>query len=190
MAHRPGDGAVTPADVAFRAAEPADAQCLSALATQVFFETYATSGIRVALVREAESQFSVAAIVERLHRPEGRTTLAERDGHLIAFAEIVLGATHRLVPQHDAAELTRLYVQSPFLRRGVGRRLLAHAEALASTEGASTLWLTAWVGNARALAFYASRGYKALGSTPYAFEGEVFENTLFAKALGAGQPAR
>ena len=132
-----------------------------------------------------ESQFSVAAIVERLRRPEGRTTLAERDGHLIAFAEIVLGATHPLVPQDDAAELTRLYVQSPFLRRGIGRRLLAHAEALARTEGATTLWLTAWVGNARALAFYASQGYEALGSTPYAFEGEVFENTLFAKALGA-----
>ena len=102
----------------------------------------------------------------------------------------MLGARHALVPQDDAAELNRLYVQSPFLRQGVGRRLLAHAEALASTEGASTLWLTAWIGNARALAFYASQGYAPLGHTPYAFEGEVFENRLFAKALGAGQPAR
>ena len=88
--------------------------------------------------------------------------LAERDGHLIAFAEVVLGARHPLVPQDAVAELTRLYVQSPFLRRGIGRRLLRHAEALASTEGASTLWLTAWVGNARALSFYASQGYDVL----------------------------
>ena len=187
MAHRPGDAAVTPADVAFRPAEPADAPCLSALATQVFFETYATSGIRIALVREAASQFSGAAIAERLCRPEGRTTLAERDGHLIAFAEIVLGATHPLVPRGDVAELTRLYVQAPFLRRGIGRRLLAHAETLASAEGASTLWLTAWIGNARALAFYASQGYAPLGSTPHEFEGEVFENTLFAKRLAAAR---
>ena len=184
------DISAIPADVSFRPAGSADAECLSALATQVFFETYATSGIRIALVREAEAQFSVAAFSERLSRPEGRTTLAERDGHLIAFAEIVLGARHVLVPQDDAAELTRLYVQSPFLRQGVGRRLLSHAEALASKGGATTLWLTAWIGNARALAFYARQGYAPLGRTSYAFEGEVFENRLFAKALGANQPAR
>jgi ribosomal protein S18 acetylase RimI-like enzyme len=61
---------------------------------------------------------------------------------------------------------------------------LAWAEALAAREGASTLWLTAWVGNQRALAFYASQGYEQLGSTDHTFEGEVFENRLFAKALG------
>jgi hypothetical protein len=61
---------------------------------------------------------------------------------------------------------------------------------LASAEGASTLWLTAWVGNARTLSFYASQGYEPLGSTPYTFEGEVFENTLFAKALTPMQPAQ
>jgi len=189
MADRPEDDAVAPAEVTFRPADLADAPCLSALATQVFFETYATSGIRIALVREAEAQFNIAAILERLRRPDGRTTLAERDGHLIAFAEIALGATHPLVPQGHAAELTRLYVQAPFLRRGIGRRLLAHAETLASTEGASTLWLTAWVGNTRALAFYASQGYAPLGSTPHEFEGEVFENTLFARPLAAARLA-
>jgi len=82
---------VTTADISFRPADPADAACLSALGTQLFFETYATSGIRMALVREAAWQFSVSTFVERLRRPEGRTTLAERDGHLIAFAEVVLG---------------------------------------------------------------------------------------------------
>lgn len=41
-------------EVRVRLANTADAPCLSALATQVFFETYATSGIRPALAREAE----------------------------------------------------------------------------------------------------------------------------------------
>ena len=181
---------MTPAEITFRPAGPSDADCLSVLATQVFLETYATSGIRMALVREAEAHYSIATFTGRLRLPQVRTVLAERDGHLIAFAEIALGARHPLVPQGDTAELTRLYVLSPFLRRGIGRRLLQHAEALASAEGASTLWLTAWVGNARALSFYASQGYEPRGSTAYTFEGEVFENTLFAKALGPMQPAQ
>ncbi len=172
-------------EVSLRLASAADAPCLSALARHVFFETYATSGIRLALAREAEAQFSTSAFTQRLGEPQGRTMLAERSGHLIAFAEVTLGAEHALVPPGPSAELTRLYVQSPFLRRGVGRQLLRRAEALASAKGPSTLWLTAWVGNTRALAFYASQGYEQLGSTEYAFGGEAFENRLFAKALRA-----
>jgi len=111
--------------------------------------------------------------------------LAERKRHLVAFASVSLGATHALVAMSPAAELSRLYVQSPFIRRGVGALLLHHAEGFARTAGASTLWLPAWAGNARALAFYASQGYEELGSTNHEFENERFENRLFVKALVA-----
>ena len=171
--------------VSLRSADAADVPCLSALATQVFLETYATSGIRLALAREVETQFCATAFTERLSQPGRRTLLAERSGHLVGFAEVALGAEHELVSPKPAAELTRLYVQSPFLRQGVGRRLLRRAEALALAEGASTLWLRAWIGNERALLFYASQGYEPLGSTEYCFEGEAFENRLFAKLLPA-----
>jgi len=172
--------------VSLRSADAADVPCLSALATQVFLETYATSGIRLALAREVETQFCATAFTERLSQPGRRTLLAERSGHLVGFAEVALGAEHELVSPKPAAELTRLYVQSPFLRLGIGRRLLRRAEALALGEGASTLWLTAWIGNERALAFYASQGYESLGRTEYCFDDEAFENRLLAKVLRAG----
>jgi GNAT superfamily N-acetyltransferase len=175
--------------VAVRLADARDVHCLSALATQVFLDTYATSGITLALAREAEAQFSVSAFAERLRATNRRTLLAERPGHLVGFAEVAFDAAHALVCSHGAAELARLYVQSPFLRQGVGRQLLTHAEALAAAEGASALWLTAWIGNERALAFYASQGYDELGSTEYSFEGQAFENRLFAKALRSMPPA-
>ena len=69
--------------VSVRLADSRDAQCLSALATQVFLDTYATSGITLALAREAEAQFSVSACAERLRLSKCRTLLAERRGHLV-----------------------------------------------------------------------------------------------------------
>ena len=111
--------------------------------------------------------------------------LAERRGFLVAFASVTLGATHSLLLRGSAAELSRLYVQPPFIRQGIGALLLRRGEALARAAGASTLWLTAWIGNARALAFYAGQGYEELGSTDHVFENERFENRLFAKALVA-----
>jgi ribosomal protein S18 acetylase RimI-like enzyme len=170
-------------EVNVRLATPDDAQCVSALATQVFLETYATSGIRLALAREAQSQFGLQTIERLLDDASRSVALAERAAHLVGFAEIAHGATHDLVPSSSSAELARLYVQSPFVHQGIGTLLLRHSEALARARGASTLWLTAWVGNTRALAFYAGRGYLQLGSTEYVFEGEAFENRLFAKEL-------
>ena len=170
-------------DIIVRAASEADALCLHALATQVFLDTYAKDGIREAIAREAQKELSVAAFLEQLAAPPVRTLLAERSGFLVAFASVTLGATHPLVAKAPAAELSRLYVQSPFIRQGVGSLLLRHVEALACAAGASTLWLTAWVGNARALAFYASQGYEERGSTDHEFENERFENRLFTRDL-------
>ena len=172
-------------DIVVREACGADALCLHALATQVFLDTYATEGIREAIAREAQQELSVLAFRRQLEAPPVRVLLAEHKGFLVAFASVTLGATHALVAKGPAAELSRLYVQPPFIRRGIGALLLRRVETLARTAGASTLWLTAWVGNARALAFYASQGYAELGSTDHEFENERFENRLFARALVA-----
>jgi ribosomal protein S18 acetylase RimI-like enzyme len=174
-------------DFFVRDAGEADALCLHALATQVFLDTYATDGIRESIAREAQQGLSVAAFLAQLEAPSVRVLAAEHKGFLVAFASVILGATHSLIAKGPAAELSRLYVQAPFVRRGIGALLLRRAEAMAGAAGASTLWLTAWVGNARALAFYSSQGYEELGSTDHVFENERFENRLFAKRLG-GQP--
>ena len=177
-------------EISVRAAGKADALCLHTLAMQVFLDTYATEGIRESIAREAQQGLSVAAFLAQLDDPSVRVLLAEREGFLVAFASVTLGATHPLVATGPpAAELSRLYVQAPFVRRGIGALLLRQAEALARAAGASTLWLTAWVGNARALAFYASQGYEELGSTDHVFENERFENRLFAKRRLAGAGA-
>jgi len=172
-------------DILVRGAREEDALCLHALATQVFLDTYATKGVREAIAREAQKELSVVSFLEQIATPRVRVLLAERERHLVAFASVTLGATPSLLPEGPAAELSRLYVQSPFIRQGVGSLLLRHVEALARAAGASTLWLTAWVGNARALTFYAGQGYEELGSTDHEFENERFENRLFARALVA-----
>lgn len=170
-------------NVLIRPASPADALCLHVLATQVFVETYAVSGIREALAREVVSQFSLDACTRLLAKPGSQILLAEIERHLVAFAEVRFGAGHELVGNVPAAELNRLYVQGPFIRRAIGSALLRAAERAAAMSGASTLWLTAWVGNTRALGFYASQGYRERGVTQHEFEDEQVENRLFAKAI-------
>jgi len=173
------------ARLAIRAAVPDDALCLGVLGTQVFLDTYATQGIRPALAREVLGAFSTDACAAWLADPRMQVQVAEYDGHLVGFSQLTLGATHELAPPGTQAELFRLYVQEPFTGRGVGTALLRAAERLAGDAGATILWLTPWVHNRRALAFYARRGYRDHGLTWFRFEGESHENRVLAKRLGA-----
>lgn len=170
-------------EVTFRLANKADALCIGVLGTQVFLDTYAPDGIRPSLAREALNNHSVTTISSLFSDARIRFIVAERAGHMIAFAQLTMGASQPMVPFQPSVELNRLYVQEPFTGTGVGRALLAEAEAHAAAEGAAALWLTAWVGNQRALAFYQRQGYQDFGSTQYEFENEQYENRVFARVL-------
>jgi GNAT superfamily N-acetyltransferase len=170
--------------IAYRPAVPDDALCLAVLATQVYLDTYAPEGIRPAIARDVLAHCSVAAYERLLAEPDVAVLAAERDGHLVGFAMLHHGAGHALAADAAATELRRLYVQEPFTGRGVGRALLREAELAAAAHGATTLWLNAWVGNARALQFYARCGYEDRGATLYtSVDGEAFPNRLFARGL-------
>lgn len=176
-------------DVTIRAANATDLLCISMLATHVFLDTYAHDGMREALAREVQQTLSVAAFSTQLTQPDTSTLVAESGGHMIALCQLRFNQAHALLASTTAmaaAELVRLYVHERFTGRGVGTGLLRHAETLAANGGAATLWLTAWVANTRALAFYARRGYVDSGATDYVFEKDRFENRLFVKSIKVG----
>ena len=85
------------------------------------------------------------------------TYLGEIDGQPVGFACL------RLVPhlQGDEpyAELTDIYVDAPFRRRGVGRALIAWIEAVARAAGASDVVIITDFDNDVARAAYRAAGY-------------------------------
>jgi diamine N-acetyltransferase len=170
-----------------RAATPDDALCLGVLATQVFLDTYATGGIRPTLAREVLSQFSTAQMQGQIARPDSHWWVAEIDvdgePHLVGFVQLTWGTTQALVQAQRPSEVDRLYVQEPFTGLGLGHVLLRAAEQTALALGGDVVWLSPWVHNHRALAFYARQGYRDLGATWYRFEAEAHENRVLAKDL-------
>lgn len=172
------------AEITCRIAASPDALTLSVLATQVFLDTYAIQGIRPAIAREVREYLSEEAFAACLADPRRGILIAEIADHLVGFAQLTHGQTHALLPpETPAAELNRLYVQRPFLGKGIGKELLARTETLAHAEGADLLWLTAWTGNEHALRFYEARGYQDIGASVYTFEGDTYETRVFLKRL-------
>jgi len=83
--------------------------------------------------------------------------LAEVDGRVVGFASLrVVPCVFYATPH---AELTELFVEPGYRRRGIGRALVAHAERLAQERGAEELGVLTGFTNLEGQAFYRAVGY-------------------------------
>jgi len=102
---------------------------------------------------------SAEIIAARLKDPRRVETiiLAETDGCIVGFAAL------RIVPcvfySEPYSELTELYVDESYRRRGVGRALVAHVEKLAQESGARHMLILTDFYNNAAQSLYRAMGY-------------------------------
>jgi ribosomal protein S18 acetylase RimI-like enzyme len=93
--------------------------------------------------------------------PEGGWLVAERGDAIVGFVKLrVLHAPDRpvMVPR-DFAEVDALGVRADQQRAGIGRALMAAAEAWAAERGLREIELGVWEFNQSAMAFYEQLGY-------------------------------
>lgn len=168
-----------------RAGLPGDAQRLAVLAAQVWLHTYATDGISDDIAQYVLSELSTERFASALSAPQTCILVAESGTSLVGFAAFRFGAACP-TGASSVAELQTLYVQAPFLGRGIGRSLLQAAEARAREQADCALWLTVNAKNARAMSFYARQGYRKVGMTYFALGTARHENHVLIG--GAAQP--
>jgi GNAT superfamily N-acetyltransferase len=126
----PGSITVEPARrCRLRVGTVADAECVAGLALFVFLDTYAADGMRADLAREALAMCSAASFAAALSDPQQQLVLAEFDSLLLGFAQLALQPAAASGDLPSGLELIRLYVHPAHQRCGLGRMLLADAEA-------------------------------------------------------------
>ena len=136
-------------DVALRRAGPADAAAVRALARLAFAKWVPVIG------REPTP---MTADYEQAVR-EHRIDLVEIEGTLAALIE--------MIPKPDHVLIETLAVAPEFQGRGLGTRLLAHAEAVAVEAGHDTLRLYTNQEFTENIALYRRRGYAIESEAPF-----------------------
>jgi diamine N-acetyltransferase len=160
-----------------RQGELRDAESLSALATQVWLHTYATEGISCVIARYVLSEFAPKKFEALLVEVPTTILVAEVNRNLVGYARLT---TQTMCPVFTTAkvELATLYVQKPFIGKGVGHALLSQAEKWAMRYAETAVWLTVNSKNDRAIAFYTKHGYSKLGTTFFELGDEQHENLV------------
>ena len=145
-----------------RSASAFDAPRLSTFARRAFQETFAAYNTPEDMNVYLSSAFTDARQLAEIEDPDSITLLAESGATLVGYARLRLGDVPGCVPDRQAIELVRFYVDAALRGRGLAHTLMQAALSAAAPR-ARTMWLGVWERNARAIAFYAKWGFIDIG---------------------------
>ncbi|KZN30493.1 hypothetical protein N480_05930 [Pseudoalteromonas luteoviolacea S2607] len=155
-----------------RFANKGDAVSLTALALQVWFNTYTVDGMRREYADFAINHFTTDYFSNLLSLKDYEILVYERQEAILGLA--VVNKSSFFEGPDNGYELEKLYVHTHFHDKGVGSALV---NAVRKNFGAP-FWLYTWTENA-ANSFYKRLGFKQAGELSFEFAGSTITNNVY-----------
>ena len=168
-----------------RAATPADAESLAALAEQTFRDTFADHNSTEDMEAYVRDSFSLDRVRAELADDTNTFLLAFVDGEEQpdGYAKLRTGTTDPSVTGPDPVELQRLYVDQRAIGHGVGAALMRASLEAARSAGHRTLWLGVWDRNAPAISFYQRWWFETVGDHEFRLGSDRQTDLIMARPV-------
>lgn len=177
---------MTQAAISLRAAQPADAAALAALARQAFIDAFAHF-YRPEDLNAFLDEWKVPAVYQQaLADPDTAIRLAEVDGQLAAYALIKRGYVmddHPHPRPQRPVFLSQLYCAGHMTGHGLGRRLMDWVLDQAREWQADSLSLSVYSENPGAQRFYRRYGFEKVADTEFWVGSQRDEEYLYELRL-------
>lgn len=165
----------------YRGARPADAAVIDRIFDTSFCDTFAHLYSSENL-ESFRSSFKIADWEKELEDPQFAFRIAEVDG--VAVGYLKLGPMKLPIePNGPALLLDQLYVLKGHHGTGIAQALMEWALEEARHRGAEELYLTVYIDNHRARAFYDRYGFEAVGSYDFMVGNHADEDVIMRKPL-------
>lgn len=167
-----------------RAAADDDLAALVTLAGRSFFDAYRETDDHATIEEYCARNFTHARFATILADPCARVLVAaDAAGALGGYAQVARTAPPPCVTGPRPVELVRLYLAKEWIGRGAGAALMRAAIDEALRLGGRTLWLGVYERNPRAMEFYRRFGMRVVGTKPWEWGGEVFQDPVMERAI-------
>ena len=168
--------------VTYRDAGRADGPALADMGRRCFVETFGPHFPADDMALHLRRMFGPEGLPAELGDPDRRVRMAEEDGEIAAYLKLTpvsLSVPH----EPGVLEVKQLYVLQPWQGVGVAAALMDWAIETARTEGAPALYLSVWEHGARAIAFYARRGFQKVGVAPFRLGTRTYQDPVMRLGL-------
>lgn len=147
-----------------RKAEITDAEPISKLGKQSFFEAHESSAPKEELEAYLNEKLSEEKLAIELQDEKNTFHLLFFENELAGYSKIIYNSPAPQLPDiTDACKLERIYFSKKFYGQKLGLKLFNFNKDLCIQNNQSGMWLTVWIGNERAINFYEKIGFKTIG---------------------------
>lgn len=168
-----------------RAATPADAGLLAALAERTFRDAFADDNSVQDMETYVRESFSLDRVRTELADDANTFLLAFVDDpeRPAGYAKLRTGTPDRSVIGPDPVELQRLYLDRSAIGRGIGAALMRASLEMARSAGHRTLWLGVWERNAQAISFYEKWQFETVGHHVFRLGSDVQRDLIMERPV-------
>jgi ribosomal protein S18 acetylase RimI-like enzyme len=142
----------------------ADAVVIAELSRKTFYETFAHQNTKEDMDKFMAGQFSVDALVSEVISNVYLFFIAYVDEQPAGYLKLDEKNSPEEAGRRPAIEICRIYADSSFLGKGVGKALMEKALQVAMEKGKELIWLGVWEQNQRAIDFYTRWGFEKFGT--------------------------
>ncbi len=168
-----------------RPARVEDALPLTELAERTFRDAFGPLNTPSDIASYCAGAFSREIQLNEIRDPLADTLVVEKDGRLIAYAQLVRSAPPSCVVGTVPIELKRFYVLQALHGAGLAPVLMDAVERCAHARAADVMWLGVWERNARARRFYEKCGYREVGEHRFVLGADEQRDVVMVKQLTA-----
>jgi len=169
--------------ISIRNADRRDATLLAALGWKTFYETFAPMNNEDDVKQYVDKYFTAEQLLRELDDPQAIFLIAQAGETVAGYAKLRTHDNPEAPPDSVSIELERIYADSAFLGKQVGKTLMQASIDLARQNGYDTLWLGVWEHNPRAIAFYEKWGFEKFSAHPFMLGTDLQTDLLYKKKL-------
>ena len=147
-----------------RIANTGDAETIAELGRTTFFDAHSNSAPKEDLENYFAEKFNKDAVEKELSNPDNILHLLLAGEKTAGYSKIQFNTPCTFLPENDAVcKMERLYISKEFYDKKLGYKLFVFNKDLCIQNNQTGMWLTVWVENERAVAFYERLGFRIIG---------------------------
>lgn len=141
-----------------------DAEVISKLSTETFFETYSWYNTPENMLEYTQTHFNVEQTKKDFATPNTHFFLATFNNEIIGYAKLRVLENPKELAGKRHIEIERIYVQKKHHHIKAGYAIIKKCIEFAVEKKYEVIWLGVWEQNLKALHFYERVGFEKFGA--------------------------
>ncbi len=101
----------------------------------------------------------------------------------VGYSKIVLNKPFENKNEESSCRLERIYILNDFIPQKIGYKFLKFIEQTAKEYNATSLWLSVYIKNEKAINFYRRNEFTDIGKLNFMVNGKAFDNYVLSKKI-------